>query len=193
MLPLRRSIGRDDASDVARCVAPVMDPIGSTPRRASISMRYNNIEISAGGISEYQDGRAVLTVPFEKILAASLGRGSGSQRPLVTFLVGLALLVVGISPCIALCENGLPWSSGASRGVRQFGTGILMMPVFLIPGGLWLLHHTLRRRWFIAVRMQGDRQKLVVDEPVDATELRAMLSRAEESHGLRIGLGSDAP
>ncbi len=137
-------------------------------------LQLESVRLSADGAAEMDGTRRIIFVPRAEIERLELRHGSGSERPIVTTVVGFALLVLSGVP-IWMFMNAL-------RGNGTFEIKFMTAFAFIIPA-LWLLDLSLRRRWMIVVHARKDRRKLVFHKTKDRAEIEKFFSDARSRFG----------
>jgi hypothetical protein len=137
-------------------------------------LQLESVRLSADGAAEMDGTRRLVFVPRAEIERLELRHGSGSERPIVTAVLGVALLVLSGVP-IWMLMNAL-------RGHGTFEIKFMTAVAFAIPA-LWLLDLSIRRRWMIVVHARKDTRKLVFHEMNDRVEIERFFTEARSRFG----------
>jgi hypothetical protein len=137
-------------------------------------LQLESVRLSADGAAEMDGTRRIIFVPRAEIERLELRHGSGSERPIVTAVVGFALLALSGMPIVMLIN--------AFRGSGTFDIKIIAAVGFIIPA-LWLLDLSLRRRWMIVVHARKDTRKLVFHKTKDRAKIERFFNDARSRFG----------
>jgi len=137
-------------------------------------VQLESVRVSPDGAAEMDGTRRLIFVPRAEIERLEVRHGSGSERPIVTGLLGAVLLILSGIP-IRMFINAL-------RGYGTFELKMITAVAFIFPA-TWLLDLSLRRRWMIVVHMRKGTRKLVFHETKDGAAIQSFLTDARSKFG----------
>lgn len=137
-------------------------------------LQLESVRLSAEGAAEMDGPRRLIFVPRAEIERLELRHGSGSERPIISAVLGFALLAMSAAPIVMLIN--------AFRGWGTFQMKYIAAIAFIIPA-LWLLDLSLRRRWMIVVHARKDRRKLVFHKTKDRVAIERFFNEARSRFG----------
>lgn len=129
----------------------------STPENASV-LRCNNMIASDRGIAETQGKQLVTLVPAAEITRIELRHGRSAHRPLVSLLLGIALLLVGAFGLYDLIVH--------PAGFRYESA----MIAFGILGGSFIFD-VMKLRYYLDVHRPKETSKLVFTKNADRKDI----------------------
>ncbi|MFL6259175.1 MAG: hypothetical protein ACJ76Y_05630 [Thermoanaerobaculia bacterium] len=142
-------------------------------------IQYDSVKAWDAGIGEMDRTRAVVFVPRAEVRGLELAYAAGAERPLVTILLGIAVLAVSVIPILYLLAV-LVWG------------GTLNIKIFLILGltplGLWLLRFALKKRLVLVVHTAKGRRKMVFQGSTDLDAIRDFVHQAGNRYGYSVEL-----
>lgn len=138
-------------------------------------LQLESVRISAAGAAEMDGARPLLFLPREEIVRMEVRYGSAAERPLVSAVLGVILIIIAIVPLGVVIVAML---RGAGAVTAKLATAV----VFAIPGW-WLLDLSLRRRFYLAVTLRRDERKLVFHKTADREAIEDFVAKAK----LRFG------
>lgn len=135
-------------------------------------LSYKNIGVSADRVWEASRGRIVEEWKRAELSRCLLQRGSPEQRPFVSAILGLLLLIPGgffVQHMVLLVTEG-------RCGNLRYEAVMLMLGFI----GAWLFIQALvRKRYYLLVSMQkGENRKLVFSADADLNGVKEFLSQA---------------
>lgn len=138
-------------------------------------VQLESVRVDANGAAEMDGVRKLVFVPRAEIERLEVAHGSGSQRPIITGIIGALLLAFSLVPIWMLIRALL-------------GTGIFEVHIIAACGffflALWLLNLALRKRWMIVVHTRnGGTRKLLFHEMKDRTAIENFLTNARSRFG----------
>ena len=137
-------------------------------------VQLGNVRLGVAGAAEMDESRSLLTVPRAGIERVEGVYTVGGERPVVTLVIGLALLVVSLIPVAALFDV-------LRRGATYYVEWIAAVAC-IIPAA-WLLHLGVRRRWVLVVKTARDQRKLLFPRQVSQVEVESFIAQAKGRFG----------
>jgi hypothetical protein len=141
------------------------------------SLEYASVKAWEAGIAEMDHKRPIVFAPRAEIHSLELAYASGAERPLVTILLGVAVLAVSVSPLLFLL------------GVLYFGGHMhlkLLSILAFAPLGLWLLRFAMKKRYILIVHTSKGKRKAVFQGPVDLNHARGFMSEISSRYGYTV-------
>jgi hypothetical protein len=126
-----------------------------TPNRSEsrdTHREFASVRIGEDGLAEMDGQRRLLFIPKNEVHGLELVHASGAERPILTVLVGVVVLLVALFPFVFLF---FVFMLGGHMEVHLFwlsAFGIL---------GVWLLNFAIRSRYVLLVHTPAGRRKLV--------------------------------
>ena len=138
-------------------------------------VQLESVRVDADGAAEMDGVRKLVFVPRAEIERLELRHGSGAQRPIVTGVIGAALLVFSFVPLWMLIN--------AFRGYGTFEVHTIAACGFFFLA-LWMLSLAVRKRWMIVVHTRnGGTRKLLFHDVKDRASIENFLSNARSRFG----------
>lgn len=137
-------------------------------------IQLGNVRLGVAGAAEMDETRLLLTVPRAEIDRVEGVYTVGGERPVVTFAIGLVLLVVSLIPVAALFDV-------LRRGGTYHAEWIAAVAC-IIPAA-WLLQLSVRRRWVLVVKTTRDQRKLLFPRQVSQVEVESFIAQAKGRFG----------
>ena len=152
----------------------------------TMTKRLENIEISETGISEYERDRKIITIPAENIDRVLIKYGFSEERPIISVLVGLVLLIpgtgFGLLPLIKIFLRML-------RGELIYGNLWIMafaLPLILI--GLLYIKNAFRYGYYLKITNDGKYRKLPFGKSVNETDVYKFVKDCGRTYKYNIDL-----
>lgn len=139
-------------------------------------IQLGNVRVGKAGAVEMDGHRPLLSVPRADIMQLEAVYTVAGERPAVTLIVGMALLIVSVVPILALVDV---LQRGGTYDVEWIGAVACLIPA------VWLIQLSVRRRWILLVRTTHDRRKLVFPKQVTQTEVESFIAQAKSRFGYR--------
>jgi hypothetical protein len=139
-----------------------------TDTAESLPRQLDSIRIDADGIAEIDGGNAVVSIPWAQLSRLALRRGAGAERPVVVFLLGVALSLAGAYFLLGLLQFLL------------FGGKYLMAGAWLVallPMGLVMLW-SLRPRYVLVATTTTGTRKLIFQSCGDRAAIERFLEES---------------
>jgi hypothetical protein len=137
-------------------------------------LQLEAVRVAASGVGEMDGARALIFVPRADVVRLEARYGSGAERPLVSLLLGLVLLVVAVLPVVMFVNawrDGLPYPH---KAITAFA--------FILPAA-WLLNLSLRKRWFVCVHQRRGSRKLLFPRNIEGPAVHAFVENARSRFG----------
>src|SRR6266568_2045812 len=95
------------------------------PEGEGAHLQFENVRLGLDGVAEMDGARSLLFIPREEISRIELERGSGAERPIVSLVIGVALLALSFLPLLMLVN--------AFRGAGTFPMKAIATVAFIVP------------------------------------------------------------
>lgn len=125
-------------------------------------MQLGRVRVGPDGAGEVDGPRHLVFVPREQIVQIESIRAVGGERPIITLILGIALIAFSVLPLIALVNV-------FQRGGMYHASWIAGIAC-VIPG-IWLVELSVRKRWVLLVTTHRGTRKLLF--PRGTTESEA--------------------
>ncbi len=145
------------------------------------SIRCSTVRISCAGISQLEEGRAVVTVPKEQIRRITLSHLTSTRHPFLQFFVGFvsvsAGLILGITSF--LVDEGDP--GPAPPGSFIIKIPLLTVGLWILMGfGFYLLMGIFRGKYILIVETEQGKQRICFDKTTRIGEIMSFIEQAKE-------------
>ena len=138
---------------------------------------YCGLVLDDDTLCEMSDGRRAAEVPRAVIRHVALGHGVAAERPVVAILIGVFLIVLGLA---SACNLALWYlRGGTAHGVEALAVG-------LIPIGGWLVHHAMRKRYFLRISTDSGERKLAFEATAEEQLARAFVETVGRTVPCRV-------
>ncbi len=144
---------------------------------SAMSLEYRGIRFTPDFVAELEGAHLILKLKKENIRQIDLRYGQQAHHPVIQFLFGIVLTVLGLAPFRFLND----W---LAIHTFTFHFGMLMV-VFLF-WGLWTIYESLHRGYYLAVELTVGRKKLAFGRRVDRCALGEFLASAQAQFGYPI-------
>ena len=132
------------------------------------------VRLSQGNAAEMDGERPLISIPRDQILGIEICHGSGAERPLVSLVVGVALVILAILPIVGLWKT---LKYGGAYVVNLAGMFALIIPA------VWLLNLSLRKRCFLRVKTPRGSRKLLFAPTIERIEVERFVAEARTRFG----------
>ena len=147
------------------------------------SMILSTVEFSADSISELDKGKKSISIRKSDIIAIALRYGFTAERPIVQGIIGGLLVlggfVLGIIPIYRMIPQG-DYGDGYNA-IELFAYAV---PLAIIGG--YFLHASLAKRFYLLVRANTDKRKLVFTDNLSFGDVQAFLMNCKSSFGYEV-------
>ena len=137
-------------------------------------IQLGDVRLGAEGAFEMDETRPLVSVPRADIVRIEGVHTVGGERPLVTLVIGLALLAVAVVPIVALVDVLL---NGGTYYAEWIAAIACVIPA------VWLIRLSVRRQWVLVVTTRRDRRKLLFPKSVSHVEVDAFIAQARGRFG----------
>lgn len=137
-------------------------------------IQLGNVRIGVDGAFEMDETRPLVSVPRADIVRIEGLHTVGGERPLVTLVIGLALLGVAVMPVMALVNV---FRHGGTYYAEWIAAVACVIPA------VWLIRLSVHRQWVLVVTTRRDRRKLLFLKPVSQVEVDAFIAQARSRFG----------
>lgn len=145
-----------------------MEPSGAKP-----VLRYDNVVISADGMTEAHGRKMVIFVPAADIERVTLKFGRPEHNPIVSLTIGIVMLLVGIA--------GLALFFVGHKANRYY----LGLVAFAFIGGS-LIFDTLKQRYFLEIQTKKDSRRLVFSKDAQRSDIADLCAKARMAYKYQI-------
>ncbi len=142
-------------------------------------LEFASVRINAEGVAEMDGRRRLSFVPRTDIHRLELTCASAAERPVVTALAGVAVLLVALFPFVFLFLI-------FTRGGHMHGF-LFWLSAFGVLG-VWLLWFALRSRNVLLAHTQAGPRKLVFHQKASREDIVRFLAEAGPRFGYSISL-----
>jgi hypothetical protein len=142
-------------------------------------LEYASVRVWEAGVAEMDHKRPIVFVPRAGIHSLELAYTSGAERPFITVLLGMAVLVVSISPLLFLL------------GVFYFGGHMHLRLLYILafaPLGLWMLQFAMKKRYILIVHTYKGARKAVFQGLVDPSHARGFMSEVSSRYRYTVNV-----
>jgi len=137
-------------------------------------LEYAAVRLSADGAAEMDRNRRHIWIPREQIVRLELSFGSAAERPLISLVLGVLLVLLALLGPAIVILGLLRNSIVHTKLVTTLG--------FIVPA-LWLLDLSLRGRWFLMVHTKRGTRKLLFTKGSEPAALERFLVTAKAKFG----------
>jgi hypothetical protein len=141
------------------------------------TLQYAGIQFTRQHVSEISGSSISLRVPQSDIKQIRLIFAAQSPYPIVSIIVGFALVGLGLFPIVHIAN----W-------LRHGGT-LIEMELLLagfIPIGISLIYHGLARRYLLVIQDSSGMRRLAFSKSAELVKIRELIQQAEREFGYRI-------
>lgn len=151
--------------------------MAATAGRLEADCECHGLALTNAALCELDAGRPVVEIPWVEVRGLALCRGVAAERPLVAFVLGAGLVVLGS----LFARDLLLWLmvGGTAYDVEAFAVG-------LIPIGLWVVHVSMRRRYYVRVRTRSGERKLAFGALAEREDVLAFAEVIERTAGRNV-------
>ncbi len=153
--------------------------ISSSPEPEPTHRELASVRVSAQGLAEMDGPRRINFIPRSEVRGLELVHASAAERPAVTSLLGLALLLVALFPfafLILIFVNG-----------GFMDTSLFWFSGFGVPGG-WLLWLAFKKRHVLLVRTSGGTRKLAFHSSASPEDIVRFITDAAPRFGYSVSV-----
>ncbi len=145
------------------------------------------MKISGTEIAQLKGGKAVITVPREKILRIKLVHDARAKNPFCQFFLGFTLLALGIIGMITIFLAALGKPGLFQTAVEDAGLPLLPIVLWLMIGaGIWCLAGVFQSRYQFHIETERGICKLFFGKSADIGEIRQFVRKARMDYGYEI-------
>jgi len=129
------------------------------------------VRLTPERIAQVYDKDTLMFIPKSDVRGITLRHGVQAERPVVQFIFGAALLVMGLAPIPYLVRWLL---SGGTASILEF------FLVIFIPIGIWFCLGAFRRGFYLEVQVERETRKVPFGSPINQEDLQQFLREATE-------------
>jgi hypothetical protein len=137
-------------------------------------VEYAAIRLGADGVMEMDGNRRLVHIPRADVIRLELVHGSAAERPLLSLIFGVLLLLLSLIGPLILLLAVLGYGTVEIRFVTSIA--------FVIPAA-WLLNLVIRRRWFLKVHTARGSRKLIFGKSSDSVAMQQFVVSAKDRFG----------
>jgi hypothetical protein len=149
------------------------------PETQQTHLEFASVRIGAEGLAEMDGARRLTFVPRTEIHGLELARASAAERPIVTALAGVVVLLVALFPFLFLFLV-------LTRG-GHMRTSLFWLSAFGVLG-VWLLWFAFRSRYVLLVRTQAGTRKIVFHQSASHEDIVRFITEASPRFGYSVSL-----
>jgi hypothetical protein len=151
----------------------------NTPEPPKTHREFASVRIGADGLAEMDRSRRILFVPRNEVHGLELVYASAAERPILTALMGVILLLLALFPFAFLF---LVLTRGGS-----FHTAIFWLTGFAVPG-VWLLWFAFKSRHVLLVHTAKGGRKLAFQRSASHEDIVRFITEAAPRFGYPFSL-----
>jgi hypothetical protein len=139
-------------------------------------VEFRGVRAGPDGLSEVEDGRLMVFIPWAEIRRVELVHGRVAERPVVQVIIGAALIAVACWPLLHLAYWAL------------HGGMFLRAEAWLVAAGgvgAYMIWHALRSGWYVEVEAASGTRKLVFHGNVVEGEAQVFVQAVRERVGTK--------
>jgi hypothetical protein len=136
-------------------------------------LRYDNVVISADGMTEAHGRKMIIFVPAADIERVTLKFGRPEHNPFVSLTIGIIMVLVGIA--------GLALFFIGHKANRYY----LGLVAFGFIGGS-LIFDTLKQRYFLEVQTKKGSRRLVFSKDAQRSDIEDLCAKARAAYSYQI-------
>lgn len=144
------------------------------------SLRYAGVAVSRDRFAQVERGTATVSVRRAEVRTAELKYGPPSTSPALQLVVGVAVILVGLLPLVAIYGLYLGYPLAFPRATVAWFA-------WLVPGG-WIAREAVSKRLFLRVATDAKTWILVFERDADAATAAAFADAARRDLGVPIAV-----
>ena len=131
------------------------------------AVRFHNVEFSTEYITLFSRHSKLLSIEKKDVQKITMKYGFQSERPVIQFIFGIALIVAGLYFIVNFFLRIL---------VYRVADLDFLLSLLLLPLGGWFIVDGSRKRYYFEVLVENDKRKFPLGKKPNKDELKKFLS-----------------
>lgn len=131
------------------------------------AVRFHNVEFSTEYITLFSRQSKLLSIEKKDVQKITMKYGFQSERPVIQFIFGIALIVAGLYFIVNFFLRIL---------VYRVADLDFLLSLLLLPLGGWFIVDGSRKRYYFEVLVENDKRKFPLGKKPNKDELKKILS-----------------
>lgn len=151
----------------------------NSPQSEPTYTELASVRIGAQGLAEMDGPRRIHFIPRSEVRGLELVYASAAERPAITAILGVALLLIALFPFAFLM---LAFTRGGS-----FEAAVFYLTGFSVPGG-WLLWFAFKKRRVLLVHTARGTRKLAFHRSASPEDIARFIADAAPRFGYSVSV-----